>query len=351
MKSWKLTDIHQLEQQEVPDPGTPGKGEMLLKVETVGVCGSDIHYYSTGRIGEQIVIYPFTPGHECAGTVIETGEDTEGFTTGDRVAVDPAMPCYECDQCRAGRKHTCLNLKFLGCPGQAEGCLSEMIIMPSKSCFKIPDNLSFAEATFAEPLSIGLYAVRLSQIKQGDRIGVLGAGSIGDSVLISAREAGAGNIYVTDKIDKRLEISSLLGADEVFNVDKHNVVNEIISEEDSMLDIVYECCGQQEALDQAIDLLKPGGKLMIVGIPEFERWSFRADHARRKEISIIHVRRQNEYMQPAIDLIKEGKVQTGALITHTFPFEKAKEAFDLVAGYKDGVLKALIDLRLPYGEL
>ena len=127
-----------MELHEVPDPGPPGEGQLLLKVETVGVCGSDIHYYNIGRIGEQVVEYPFTVGHECAATVIEAGEKTEGFKPGDRVAVDPAMPCYECDQCLAGREHTCRNLKFLGCPGQAEGCLSEMIIMPAKSCFRIP---------------------------------------------------------------------------------------------------------------------------------------------------------------------------------------------------------------------
>lgn len=345
MKSWKLTGLSQMELQEVPDPGTPGEGELLLKVETVGICGSDIHYYNTGRIGEQVVQYPFTVGHECAATIIAAGEDTPGFMPGDRVAVDPAMPCYDCDQCRAGREHTCMNLKFLGCPGQAEGCLSEMIIMPSKSCYKIPDNISFAEAAFAEPLSIGYYAVQLSGIKKGDNIGVLGVGPIGDSVLISAHEAGARNIYVTDKIDIRLEISSSLGAAGAYNVNSHNAIKEISSMVPAMLDIVYECCGQQEALDQAIDLLKPGGKLMIVGIPEFERWSFVADHARRKEISIMHVRRQNGCMQPALDLIGEGKVQTDDLITHTFPFVKVKEAFDLVAGYGDGVLKAMIDIR------
>ncbi len=345
MKSYKLTGINHMELHEAPDPGPPGAGQLLLKVEAVGVCGSDIHYYTTGKIGEQVVEYPFTVGHECAATVIEAGEKTEGFKPGDRVAVDPAMPCYECDQCLAGREHTCRNLKFLGCPGQAEGCLSEMIIMPARSCLKIPYKISFSEAAFAEPLSIGYYAVQLSQINAGDEIAVLGAGPIGDSVLISAREAGAGNIYVTDKINARLDIATKLGAKTVYNVNRCDAVKEISSKEQDLLDIVYECCGQQEAFDQAVELLKPGGKLMVVGIPQFERWSFLADHARRKEIAIIHVRRQNECMQPALDLISAGKVDTERLITHRFPFEKSKEAFDLVSSFSDGVLKALIDLR------
>ncbi|HEN21408.1 MAG TPA: hypothetical protein ENN86_05295, partial [Desulfobacteraceae bacterium] len=153
MKSWKLTGLNKMQLQDVPDPALPGPGQLLLRIEVVGVCGSDIHYYKTGRIGEQVVSYPFTVGHECAATVIEAGENTPGFMSGDRVTVDPAMPCYECDQCKAGREHTCRNLEFLGCPGQAEGCLSEMIIMPARSCYNIPDDMSFAEAAFAEPLS------------------------------------------------------------------------------------------------------------------------------------------------------------------------------------------------------
>lgn len=330
--------------QQVPDPGPPLEGQLRLRIETVGICGSDIHYYTTGRIGEQVVNYPFTVGHECTATVIETGKDTVGFKPGDRVVVDPAMPCYNCDQCHAGREHTCRNLRFLGCPGQSEGCLSEMIIMPAKSCYRIPDDMSFQQTTFAEPLSIGYYAVELSKISMGDNVAILGAGPIGDSVLISVKESGAGRIYITDKIDARLEIASGLGAVAVYNIERKNAVQEISTLEQNLLDIVYECCGQQEAFDQAIELLKPGGKLMIVGIPEFERWSFLADHARRKEISIIHVRRQNGCMQHAIDLISEGRVNTDMLITHRFPFEKAKEAFDIVAGYKDGVLKAVVDL-------
>ncbi|MEE4215659.1 MAG: alcohol dehydrogenase catalytic domain-containing protein [Bacteroidales bacterium] len=345
MKSWKLSGIKQMEMLEIPDPGPPGRGQLLLRIEAVGVCGSDIHYYKTGRIGEQVVAYPFTVGHECAATVLEAGEGSGGFKPGDRVAVDPAMPCYECDQCLAGREHTCRNLKFLGCPGQAEGCLSEMIIMTARSCFKIPETMSFAEAAFAEPLSIGYYAVQLSGIRTADRVAILGAGPIGDSVLVSSKEAGAGPIYVTDRIDRRLDIASHLGAEAAYNVDKSDAVKGIITKEPALLDIVYECCGQQEAFDQAVELLKPGGKLMIVGIPEFDRWSFRADTARRKEISIIHVRRQNGCMQPALDLVSRGRVDTQLLITHTFPFSQAKEAFDLVAGYKHGVLKAIVDVK------
>ncbi len=345
MKAVMLTGINTMEMMEVPDPGKPAKGELLLRVDVVGVCGSDIHYYTTGRIGTQVVEYPFTVGHEFAGTVLETGEGVINFKPGDRVAVDPAMPCYRCDQCKGGREHTCRHLKFLGCPGQAEGSLSEMIIMPSGSCFHIPEEMSFSEAALAEPLSIGYYAAKLSQISKGDNIAILGAGPIGDSVLISSLSMGAGRIHVTDKINSRLDIATKLGADSVCNVDICSAVEEIKTCEPLLLDIVYECCGKQEALDQAVELLRPGGKLMVVGIPQFDRWSFVADMARRKELSIIHVRRQNDCMQAAIDLISSGIVDSSLLITHTFTFENSKQAFDLVRDYRDGVLKAMIKME------
>lgn len=190
-----------------------------------------------------------------------------------------------------------------------------------------------------------LYSAKLSQISKGDNIAILGAGPIGDSVLISSISMGAGRIHVTDKIDSRLDIATKLGADSVCNVDMCNAVEEIKTGEPLLLDIVYECCGKQEALDQAVELLRPGGKLMVVGIPQFDRWSFVADMARRKELSIIHVRRQNDCMQAAIDLIGSGIVDSSLLITHTFTFENSKQAFDLVRDYRDGVLKAMIKME------
>lgn len=346
MKAIHLDSLNNLLLSEVPDPTAPEGNEVLLRVECIGVCGSDIHYFRTGRIGEQVVEFPFILGHEFSATVLETGTGVKNLKPGDRVAVDPAMPCFECEQCRQGRENTCLNLLFLGCPGQAEGAMKEKILMPAHCCFKIPDSMSLEEAVLVEPLSIGYYAAQRAGNLQGRTVAVLGAGPIGDSVLLSARHSGAARIVVTDRISERVKLAGDLGADYGFNVDLCDATEEIKKVMPDLADIVFECSGEQEAFDQGIELLKPGGILVLVGIPEFERWSFRADQARRKELSIIHIRRQNGCVQAAIDLIASGKYDFGKMITHHFALEQSQQAFETVASYSDGVLKALLDLRM-----
>jgi L-iditol 2-dehydrogenase len=345
MKAMMLTGIRQMEMKEVPTPAILNSKDVMIKMKTLGVCGSDIHYYTSGKIGSQVVQYPFTVGHECAGEVEAVGKGVTHVKPGDRIAIEPAMPCWECDQCRAGRPHTCRNLRFLGCPGQAEGSLSEYIVMPETSCFRIPEQLSYDEAAISEPLSIGLYAVRQSIPMEGAKVGILGFGPIGMSVMLPALAMGAEEVYVTDKIDERLQIARKSGARMTANPDREDVVEKISKEVPELLDVVFECCGQQDALDNAVDLLKPGGKLMIIGIPEFDRWSIPVDEARHKELCIQHVRRQNEAVQPALDMMADGRISVSEMVTHRFSFKNTREAFDLVAGYKDGVMKAMIDFE------
>ena len=345
MKAMMLTGIRQMEMKEVSTPALLNDRDVRIKMKTLGVCGSDIHYYVSGKIGSQVVSYPYTVGHEGAGEVEAVGNEVTMVKPGDRIAIEPAMPCWECDQCKAGRPHTCRSLRFLGCPGQAEGSLSEYIVMPETSCFKIPDQMTYDEAAISEPLAIGLYAVKQSIPMEGAKVGILGFGPIGMSVLLPALAMGAKEVYVSDKIDERLMIAQRSGASLTANPDKEDVVGKITEKVPELLDVVFECCGQQDAIDNAVDLLKPGGKLMIIGIPEFERWSFPVDKSRHKELCIQNVRRQNEAVQPALDMMAAGEVSIAAMTTHRFPFEKSKEAFDLVAAYGDGVMKAMIDFN------
>ena len=331
-----------MEMFDAPKPDIQNDDDVLIRMQAVGVCGSDVHYYTDGKIGTQVVRYPFPVGHEGAGIVEKIGAAVHSLRVGDRIAIEPAMPCGVCDQCLSGRPHTCRKLRFLGCPGQAEGCLSEYVVMPQKSCLLIPDHLSFEQATVSEPLAIGLYAARLAEDVKNKNIAILGSGPIGLSVLTGVRLAGAGNVYLTDKIDERLAIAGKSGATGTFDILQKDVIKEIEKREPLMLDLAFECCGQQDALDQAIQLLKPGGKLMIVGIPEFARFSFSVHEMRRKEITIRNVRRQNGCDKEAIKVIADGSVAVDHWITHRFDFEKTKEAFDMVADYRDGVMKAMI---------
>jgi L-iditol 2-dehydrogenase len=342
MKAMVLTGIRQMELREVPDPQLEGDKDVLIRMACVGVCGSDVHYYVSGKIGSQVVQYPFAVGHEGAGVVERVGSAVTRVRPGDRIAIEPAMSCGACDQCRAGRPHTCRSLRFLGCPGQAEGCLSDFVVMPEESCFSIPDSMTLVQAALSEPLTIGVYAVKTSIPMKGAKIGILGSGPIGLSVLLPARAQGVEKAFVTDKIPERLAVARQAGAAWTGNPLREDIVKGILSEEPSGLDAVFECCGEQEALDQAVDLLKPGGKLMLIGIPSVDRISFQIDLMRRKEVCLQNVRRQNHCVQPTLDMIATGEVDVDFMVTHDFPFEETQAAFDLVDNYRDGVVKAMI---------
>ena len=343
MKAMKLTGIRQMEIMEIPEPSVTGPKDVKIRMSVLGICGSDIHYYTNGRIGSQIVEYPFAVGHEGAGVVVETGPAVKRLKPGDKIAIEPAIPCWECDQCLSGRYHTCRNLKYLGCPGQLEGCLTEYIVMPEESCFPLHANLTADHGSISEPLSIGVYSARKAGNLTGLSIGILGFGPIGMSVMLAAKVEEPSSILITDKINERLSIAEEEGASAVLNPSDADVVDFAKRNIPLGLDVVFECCGQQEALDQAVEILKPGGKIIIVGIPEFERWTLTADNTRRKEISLQYIRRQVDCVQASLDLMQSGRINIDRMITHRYPFSHSKEAFDLVAGYQDGVMKAMID--------
>ena len=343
MKAMMLTGIRQMEMKEVPEPVVVKPTDVKIRMSVIGICGSDIHYYTKGQIGSQVVEYPFSVGHEGAGIVVETGESVKKVKPGDLIAIEPAMPCWECDQCLAGRHHTCRKLRFLGCPGQAEGCLMEYIVMPEESCFPLTGKLTPDHGSISEPLAIGIYAVKKSGGVKDLKIGIFGYGPIGMSVMLAAKAEGAESLYVTDKIDQRLSVASKEGASGIINPLTEDVVERIKHITHLGLDTVFECCGQQEAFDQAIEVLKPGGRLIVVGIPEFDLWSMNVENTRRKEISIQFIRRQVDCVDTALEMLKERRICVGNMVTHRFPFNKTKEAFDLVADYRDGVMKAMID--------
>jgi L-iditol 2-dehydrogenase len=342
MKAAVLTDIRKIEVKDVSEPSIQTDTDVLLRVAAVGLCGSDLQYYSTGRIGSEVVRFPFIIGHECVAEVEEAGRDVQKVKPGDRVVVDPAVSCGKCDQCLERRPNTCRNLRFLGCPGQLEGSLAELIVMPESNCYLLEEGIDTKLGILAEPLSIGIYAIRLLGDFHASAIAILGAGPIGLSVGLAAKDLGIDKTYMTDKIDARLEASRKAGATWTGNPDRLDIAEKIMEIEPSGLDAVFECCGDQEAMDQAVELLKPGGKLMIVGIPETDCITFDAHQLRRKEITVQNVRRQNDCIPAAIDLISRSMTDLDFMVTHSFRLEETQKAFDLVENYQDGVIKAII---------
>lgn len=343
MKKAALSSLTTFSMIEADIPNIESGNDVLLKVSTAGICGSDIHYFQSGRIGNQIINYPFTPGHEFTGTIADIGSTVKELKPGDRVAIDPAISCGHCDQCRANRSHTCRNLKFIGNPAELEGCLQEYIVLPAKCCFKLPESISLKDGVVIEPLTIALHA--LDFMTKGGDIAVLGCGPIGLSTLyaLKARTENR-NILMTDKIEARLEFAKSKGADWTGNPSQNDIVNEVSKILPLGVDTVFECCGEEDAIYQACEMLKPGGQLIIIGIPEQDTIALDFHTLRRKEITINNVRRQNDKFKEAIKTMRSEQIDLNGFITHSFSIEQTQSAFETVATYSDGVLKAIIQI-------
>jgi len=344
MKAVYLTGLRQFQARQVSDPTMVNDNDVLVRIRTVGICGSDTHYYTTGRIGSQVVQFPFIIGHEAAGVVERIAKKVTRVKPGQRIAIDPAVSCGQCDQCKAGRENTCRALTFLGAPKQLEGCLREYIIIHEKCCYPIDSQMTFEQATLSEPLAIAVYSVERSLQSGYPNVGILGVGPLGMSVFHVLRTKHVGNVYVTDRIEERLAISRQLNPAWSGNPDRANIVQEISNLDPLLLDIVYECSGDTAAIGQAIELLKPGGTLVLIGIPETDAVSFPIHELRRKEITITNVRRQVHCTQKAIDLLALRRITVDSMVTHRYPLEETQQAFEVVANYRDGVMKAMISI-------
>ena len=344
MKAALLTGIRKFETRRVTKPEITRPADVLIRIKMVGVCGSDIHYYRTGRIGSQIIQFPFVIGHEAAGIVERVGSKVTRVKPGQRIAIDPAVYCGLCDQCRAGRENTCRALLFLGCPGQLSGALCEYLVLPETCCFPIKDRTTFEQAVLSEPLAIAIYAVERAPLPAGANVAVLGAGPIGMSVFHVLRANGVGDVFITDKIPERLTFAQALKPKYCGNPDRADVVGEISKAEPLLMDAVFECSGDRMAYDHAVRLLKPGGILVLVGIPEFDEAALPIHELRRKEITIANIRRQAHCTHKAIDALEAGAINLDAMVTHHFSLEETRQAFDLVAHFRDGVMKAVISV-------
>lgn len=345
MKKVVLTGIRTMEMVSVPEPLLVKDDEVKIRVTSIGVCGSDIHYYSEGKIGTQVVKYPFAVGHECSGVIEEVGAGVTNVKKGDLVVVDPAVHCGHCDQCLNGRPHTCRNNRFLGCPGQLEGCLSEYIVMPSFTCFPVTGKLNPVQAALIEPFTIGVYSVKQAgSITENTSALIFGAGPIGLSILLKLTADGITNIGIVEPLEYRLKKAGEIGARYLINPSNEDVEQQVKQKEELLVDVVFEASGEQDAVTNAVKALKPGGKLVLVGIPPSAQYTFDMDLMRRKELTVINVRRQNHCVQEAIDLVVNGKADVEKMVTHHFILDESDTAFDVVAGYKDGAIKAMIDL-------
>jgi len=334
MKVLRLHSVGDLRLHDEPEP-VPGPGEVLLRLTAVGLCGSDVHWFSEAGIGDARLQEPLVLGHEFAG-VIESGE-----RRGERVAVDPAVPCGVCEFCLEGNPNLCEALRFAG-HGTEDGALREYTAWPTHCLHSLPGSLTDAEGVMLEPLGVAIHAVDLGHLKPGMTVGVFGCGPIGLLVLQVARAAGATHLIATEKLPQRLEAAQSFGATAVFQAIDGRESAEVLAATDGKgVDVAFEAAGENEAVETAIVATKPGGRVVLIGIPADDRTAFTASTARRKGLTLKLSRRMKRVYPRAIRLVESGMVDVSSLVTHRFPLAEFDKAFS-VAQRREG-LKVIIE--------
>jgi L-iditol 2-dehydrogenase len=343
MRASRLHGVRDLRLEELPRP-RPRPGEVLLKVASVGTCGSDVHYYLEGRIGDQVVVEPIIMGHEFSAWVAGLGPETEGLEVGQLVAVDPAISCGKCEPCQEGHPNLCPKVIFCGTP-PVDGVFAEYTVKPAVNCFPLPPEIGPAEGAMLEPLGIAIHAVDLTRLRAASTVAVLGAGPIGLLIAAVARASGASEIYVTEPLAYRRQFARDYVADAAFDPHATDVVAEIKHlTRGRGVDVAFEAAGAQETPEQAAAVVRVGGTVIVAGIPADDAMVFTASTTRRKGLTIKLVRRMKHTYPRAIRLVQGGAVDLKPLATHTFPLERIGEAFEMVAAYEDGVLRAMIQV-------
>jgi L-iditol 2-dehydrogenase len=317
VRAARLHGPRDLRLHDEPRP-RPGPGEVLVRVEAVGVCGSDLHWYEEGGIGGARLTRPVVPGHEFAGTT----ED------GRRVAVDPAIPCEVCDLCREGHPNLCRSIRFAG-QGEDDGALREWMAWPERCLFPLPDDVPAAHGALLEPLGVAIHVVDLAHLRPGGVVGVFGCGPIGLLVLQVARWAGAARVFATDLASRphRLEAARALGGEPVAAEGGREARTILEETKGRGLDAALEAAGDDGAIDAAVEAARPGARVVLAGIPVGERSSFVAGAARRKGLSLVLARRMKHTYPRALRLVVAGQAPLERLVSHRFPLRECAAAF------------------------
>lgn len=343
MKSIQLVAPRRLEPREMAMPPDPGPGEVLVKLRAVGVCGTDMHWYLEGGIGPLRAVYPQVLGHEPAGEIVATGAEVAGLRIGQKVALEPTITCGRCEFCRSGHHNNCLSAVFMSSP-QAPGLLREFAVVPQSNVVPVPPGMSFGQATIIEPLAVILHALELVKIRLGDTVAVLGAGPIGLLTAVMAHIAGASRVYIADKIPHRLTLASEMGVDLAVNSAKESFYQAVMDHTHGRgADVVFDAAAAPETIQAAVHVARPGGQLVLIGIPNVGDVRVDLLIAMAKELNIQTIKRSNHNAHAAIELVESGRV-SDKLVTHCLPLAKTSEAFEMLANYADGVGKVVIEI-------
>ncbi|WP_295818757.1 NAD(P)-dependent alcohol dehydrogenase [uncultured Deinococcus sp.] len=343
---------HRTLEWEARDIRDPGPHEVRVRVRRIGVCGSDVHYYTHGRIGNFVVKGPLVLGHEVSGVVDAVGEGVTRVKPGDRVALEPGVPCRRCTYCKTGAYNLCPDMTFMATP-PVDGALSEYVTWPDDFVFPVPQSVSDDAAALLEPLAVGVWAVRKGDVRPGHSVAVLGAGPIGCTTIMAAKAAGATTIVAVDLEDFRLDLARHVGATHTFNArsgDALAFIRELGARRDGLplshggVDVAFETAGSLPTTRLTIAAPKPGGVAVLVGLPADPEVSLDIVSAASREVTLRGVFRYANCYPAAVELVASGAVNLDALVTHRYPFDQTPEAFDFADREKKTSMKVMIDV-------
>jgi len=339
MKAAELIAPLTFRQAEISIPD-PAPGEVQVRVEAVGVCGSDLHAYSEGAVGSTPNVYPMILGHEPSGSIVKVGPGVTGLAIGDRGALEPALYCYHCEFCVTGHHNVCANIRFLSNPGYP-GFFRQRVNLPASNFAPIPANMSFPAATLAEPLAIALHSLRLASIRAGEHVALIGAGPIGLMTIAALRAVNVARIWAIEPLPHRRELALSIGANVALEPDA--AIQQIMRDTTSRgVDCVIDCAATERTTDQAVHMTRNAGRVALTGIHSTAFISLDGSAMRRKELTLFNVRRSNHETGEAMELLRAHPDWFEPVLTHERPLDRIDDAFAIASQYLDGVGKMIV---------
>jgi L-iditol 2-dehydrogenase len=338
----QLVRPHRFEFIDQPPP-EPGPGEVRVRVRAVGVCGSDLHYFSEGSIGDTTCVYPMVLGHEPAGEIDKIGAGVAGWTAGDRAIFEPALYCYHCEYCLTGRHNICEKIRFLSMPPDP-GFLREYVNLPLTNLLPLPPGMSMEEGTVAEPLAVVLHSLHFASPRPGETAVVFGAGPIGLLTVAALRLCGAPRIWAVEPVASRRSLALAMGASAALDPSE-DAARSILRETGKRgVDMSFDCASKGETLNECLHATRNGGRVILTGISSVSRVPVEFHVMRRKELALFNVRRSNHDTEAATELLAREPARFRPMLTHTLPLGRVQEAFEIAESYRDGVGKMVIGI-------